>query len=131
MAFISIDPEKARKYVSSVNEYATLINKEGKKIHDKSEGNNHPVSTVEAATKPSGITPHVFAADPSKPALLGASFMGGVQNMVASAMANTIDGHAMQLVNYASEVEYRRLEVVYLNSNGVASYNAEIGRAHV
>ena len=126
MAFISINPEEARKYVSSVSEYASLINKEGKKIHDKSEGNNHPVSTVEAATKPSGIPPHVFVSDPSKPAALGAaSFMGGLQNSAASTMANTIDGHAMQLVNYASEVEYRRLEVVYLNSNGVASYNAD------
>lgn len=126
MAFISIDPEKSRKYVSSVSEYATLINKEGKKIHDKSEGNNHPVSTVEAATKPAGITPHVFAADPSKPAVLGTtSFMGGIQSSAASSMANTIDGHAMQLVNYASEVECRRLEVVYLNSNGVAAYNAD------
>ena len=51
--------------------------------------------------------------------------MGGVQAAVASSKANTIDGHAMQLVNYATEVEYRRLEVVYLNSNGVASYNAD------
>lgn len=126
MAFISINPEEARKYVSSVSEYASLISKEGKKIHDKSEGNNHPVSTVEAATKPSGIPPHVYVSDPSKPAALGAaSFMGGLQNSAASTMANTIDGHAMQLVNYASEVEYRRLEVVYLNSNGVASYNAD------
>lgn len=126
MAFISINPEEARKYVNSVSEYASLINKEGKKIHDKSEGNNHPVSTVEAATKPSGIPPHVFASDPSKPAAFGvASFMGGLQNSAASTMANTIDGHAMQLVSYATEVEYRRLEVVYLNSNGVASYNAD------
>ena len=126
MAFISINPEEARKYVSSVSEYASLISKEGKKIHDKSEGNNHPVSTVEAATKPSGIPPRVYVSDPSKPAALGAaSFMGGLQNSAASTMANTIDGHAMQLVNYASEVEYRRLEVVYLNSNGVASYNAD------
>ena len=126
MAFFSINPEKARQYVSSVSEYASLINKEGKKIHDKSEGNNHPVSTVEAATKPSGITPHVSVADPSKPAMLGAtSFMGGIQSSAASSMANTIDGHAMQLVNYASEVECRRLEVVYLNSNGAATYNAD------
>lgn len=78
MAFFSINPEEARKYVSSVSEYAALISKEGKKIHDKSEGNKHPVSTVEAATKPSGITPHVSVADPSKPAPLGVtSFMGG------------------------------------------------------
>lgn len=126
MAFISINPEEARKYVNSVSEYASLISKEGKKIHDKSEGNNHPVSTVEAATKPSGIPPHVFVSDPSKPAAFGAaSFMGGLQNSAASTMANTIDGHAMQLVSYATEVEYRRLEVVYLNSNGVASYNAD------
>ena len=68
MAFFSINPEEARKYVSSVSEYAALISKEGKKIHDKSEVNKHPVSTVEAATKPSGITHHVSIADPSKPA---------------------------------------------------------------
>ena len=31
MAFFSINPEEARKYVSSVSEYASLISKEGKK----------------------------------------------------------------------------------------------------
>ena len=51
--------------------------------------------------------------------------MAGVQTSLASSMANTMDGHAMQLVNYATEVECRRLEVVYLNSNGVATYNAD------
>ena len=81
---------------------------------------------MEAATKPSGITPHVSVADPSKPAMLGpAPVMAGVQTSLASSMANTMDGHAMQLVNYATEVECRRLEVVYLNSNGVATYNAD------
>ena len=35
MAFISINPEEARKYVSSVSEYASLISKEGKKFMTK------------------------------------------------------------------------------------------------
>jgi len=38
MAFFSINPEEARKYVSSVSEYASLINKEGKKSMIKVKG---------------------------------------------------------------------------------------------
>jgi hypothetical protein len=38
MTFISINPEEAKKYVSSVSEYATLINKEGKKFTIRAKG---------------------------------------------------------------------------------------------
>lgn len=38
MAFFSINPEEARKYVSSVSEYAALISKEGKKFMIRVKG---------------------------------------------------------------------------------------------
>ena len=122
MAFFSLNPEQMKKYVNSVNEYASFLETERNNIRKKSEGNGDPVPTMLRA-----VEKDVRIAAPLAPP---SQVLGQPQSSFSPALGltpntNQLVGLVSILSTAASELQVRYNEVVYLNSQGVSSYNAD------
>jgi hypothetical protein len=122
MAFFSLNPEQMKKYVDSVNEYASFLETERNNIRKKSEGNGDPVPTMLRA-----VEKDVRIAAPLAPP---SQVLGQPQSSFSPALGltpntNQLVGLVSILSTAASELQVRYNEVVYLNSQGVSSYNAD------
>lgn len=122
MAFFSLNPEQMKKYVDSVNEYASFLETERNNIRKKSEGNGDPVPTMLRAVE-KDVRIAAPLAPPSQ--VLGQPQSSFSPNPGLTPNTNQLVGLVSILSTAASELKVRYNEVVYLNSQGVSSYNAD------
>lgn len=122
MAFFSLNPAQMKKYIDSVNEYASFLETERNNIRKKSEGNGDPVPTMLRAVE-KDVRIAAPLAPPSQ--VLGQPKSAFSPNQGLTPNTNQLAGLVSILSTAASELQVRHNEVVYLNSQGVSSYNAD------
>ena len=122
MAFFSLNPEQMKKYVDSVNEYSSFLETERNNIRKKSEGNGDPVPTMLRAVE-KDVRIAAPLAPPSQ--VLGQPQSSFSPDLGLTPNTNQLVGLVSILSTAASELQVRYNEVVYLNSQGVSSYNAD------
>lgn len=112
MTFIKFNPDLMQAFIYNLTSYAEEVNTARSKIHQSSDDNDHPVPSVDDATRTLPAMPRMTSS--TKIAFLDANLNDGI---LTPTMADAI-GSLTVLIN---NLEARRKEIIEINSNGIVT----------
>lgn len=112
MTFIKFNPDLMQAFIYNLTSYAEEVNTARSKIHQSSDDNDHPVPSVDDATRTLPAMPRMTSS--TKIAFLDANLNDGI---LTPTMADAISSLTVLINN----LEARRKEIIKLNSNGITA----------
>ena len=112
MTFIKFNPDLMQAFIYNLTSYAEEAYAARSKIHQSSEDNDHPVPSVDDATRTLPAMPRMTSS--TKIAFLDANLNDGI---LTPTMADAISSLTVLINN----LEARRKEIIEINSNGTVT----------
>lgn len=112
MTFIKFNPDLMQAFIYNLTSYAEEAYAARSKIHQSSEDNDHPVPSVDDATRTLPAMPRMTSS--TKIAFLDANLNDGI---LTPTMADAISSLTVLINN----LEARRKEIIEINSNGIVT----------
>ena len=112
MTFIKFNPDLMQAFIYNLTSYAEEVNTARSKIHQSSDDNDHPVPSVDDATRTLPAMPRMTSS--TKIAFLDANLNDGI---LTPTMADAISSLTVLINN----LEAQRKEIIKLNSNGITA----------